>query len=64
MELHEQIRFIRRAKKLKTWQLSARVGISSSYLSSIESGNKKPSIDVLMKIAKELNVKINLCLNA
>lgn len=63
MKLNEQIRFFRKAKGMKLWQLAARSGISSTYMSLIEKGVKKPSMDVLEKICKALEVDLNLTMN-
>ena len=51
-------RIIRRRAKLKMNQVSLadKVGISNTYLSSIEHGKEKPSLDILVKICNELSV--------
>ena len=51
-------RIILRRKKQKISQvgLAEKVGISNTYLSSIEHGKKKPSLDILVKICNGLSV--------
>jgi transcriptional regulator with XRE-family HTH domain len=54
----ENIRARRTEKKISIVRLAAEVGISHSHLYYIESKKVIPSIDVLVKIAKSLNVSI------
>jgi len=51
-------RIIRRRKRLKMRQvhLADEIGISNTYLSSIEHGKEKPSLDILVKICNGLSV--------
>lgn len=51
-------RIILRRKKLKMRQvnLAEQVGISNNYLSSIEHGKEKPSLEILVKICNSLSV--------
>lgn len=51
-------RIIHRRKKLKISQvcLAEKIGISNNYLSSIEHGKEKPSLDILVKICNGLSV--------
>lgn len=39
-------------------ELSMQVGITRPYLSNIETGNKKPSVFLALKIAKVLNKNV------
>ena len=48
---------IRLEKGLSQAELADKAGINSSYYSKIERSDLKPSIDVLEKIAKALEVK-------
>jgi transcriptional regulator with XRE-family HTH domain len=51
------IRKIRREKKISVLNLSLEVGIAHSHLYYIESKRIAPSIDVVVKIAKALNIR-------
>ena len=54
----ENIRKIRLKKKISGMNLALDVGISHSHLYYIESMRVSPSIDVLVRIAKSLNVPL------
>jgi len=54
----ENIRKIRRKKKISVLNLSLDAGISHSHLFYIESKRTIPSIDVLVKIAKALDTQL------
>ncbi|MBS4197574.1 XRE family transcriptional regulator [Lederbergia citri] len=55
---------IRKRKGLTLTELADRAGIAKSYLSNIErSVNKNPSINVVEKIAKVLDVDVRILLN-
>ena len=58
MNLGNAIKTVRKNKGLKQKQFCELIGITQSYLSGIENGNKKPSIDVLEKIAETVNIPI------
>jgi transcriptional regulator with XRE-family HTH domain len=59
MNLGENIIKLRKACKMSAVELSKRVGISPAYLSEIENGKKTPALDVLQKIAQELNTIVS-----
>lgn len=52
------IKQLRKQRNIKQKTLAEKVGITNSYLSSIEAGNRIPSIEVLVSILKELNLPI------
>lgn len=52
------IREIREAQGLSQGKLSKLSGVSSSHIGYIENGEREPTISVLCKIAKALNVDI------
>jgi len=56
-QILSNIRKIRRKKKISVLNLSLDVGISHSHLFYIESKRITPSIDVVVKIAKALNIQ-------
>ncbi|MCR2822030.1 XRE family transcriptional regulator [Lederbergia panacisoli] len=56
---------IRKRKGLTLTELADRAGIAKSYLSNIErSVNKNPSINVVEKIAKVLDIDVRILLNS
>lgn len=60
MELHENLRLLRKAKKIKQRELAEGVGITQAYLSYIEKGKRNPTLDIVEKIAGELDCEIVL----
>ncbi len=56
------IRAWRDYKKMKMNELAKKAGISSAYLSQIETGKRNPTIDTLTSIARELSIEIELLL--
>ena len=56
--IQENIRKIRLKKKISVLDLSLAAGISHSHLYYIESMRTVPSVDVLVRIAKSLNVQL------
>ena len=54
------IRAWRENKKIKMNALAKKIGISSAYLSQIETGKRNPTIDTLKAIAKELNIEVEM----
>jgi len=54
--LGQKIKKIRRQKELRQVDLAVIVGISPSYVGSIEQGLRHPSLRVLEKLAKALKI--------
>ncbi|WP_242840913.1 helix-turn-helix domain-containing protein [Metaclostridioides mangenotii] len=52
----EKIRKERLQKQIKQIELAKKVGISNTFLSDIEKGRGRPSIDTLKKIAEALEI--------
>lgn len=50
---------IRKKKGLSQMDFAKIAGISCNWLNHIECGRRKPSVQVLEKIAAELNVSLN-----
>lgn len=48
----------RKEKKFTLSQLSAKTGISTTHINDIENNIKEPSISMLVRIAKALDVKV------
>lgn len=53
---------IRKAKKIKQYELAAKIGVCKSYISQIESGSKIPSYQLIEKISEALEMPISLIL--
>ena len=56
-EIGQRIRRIRKAHKLSQEELAEKVGISTTHMSHIETGNTKLSLPVFVDIAEALEVK-------
>ena len=56
-KIGQKIRKYRKAMDISQEQLSERVGISTTHMSHIETGNTKLSLPVLVDIAKALEVR-------
>jgi len=58
MNLGLAVKTLRKNKGLTQSNFCEMVGITQSYLSQVENGNKEPSIDVVKKIADALGTPI------
>ena len=58
MNLGQKIRDIRKERGLTLVDVASRVQVSSSYLSAVERGLRKPSIPMLKKISEALNISV------
>lgn len=66
MTLAERLRQLREEKEMSLDELATKAGISKTYLWELEkdtTGAKKPSADVLLKLAKALSTTIGDLLN-
>lgn len=54
--LNKALRIVREVHRLKQGELADALGISKSYLSELERGEKKVSLDVLNKYAETFDV--------
>ncbi|MGN0180197.1 MAG: helix-turn-helix domain-containing protein [Monoglobaceae bacterium] len=61
--LGEKIKALRTAKKMSQKELAERIGIAKSVISFYESGDRFPSYDVLIKIARIFNVTTDYLLD-
>ena len=52
----------RKAKRITSNELAARLGMSASYIRQLECGKRKPSLDMLIAICAELKVSPNFLL--
>lgn len=55
-QIGQRIRKYRKAMNISQDELAARVGISTTHMSHIETGNTKLSLPVLVELAKKLDV--------
>lgn len=53
-----KVQKLRKQKKLTQEELAHQLGISRVYMGYIEQGRESPSLKLLMKIARRLNVKV------
>ena len=56
MAIGENIRKIRKEKKLTQKELAERIGTTESNINNYEKGRNKPTTDMLVKICLELDV--------
>ncbi len=60
--LGNNIRKIRKKRKISQQRFSKTIGIDRSYFVKIENGKKNPTVGMLKKIAKGLDTSVNkLC---
>jgi transcriptional regulator with XRE-family HTH domain len=57
--IHEALRLIRVFHDLNQSQLAAKLNISKSYLSEIESGKKEPTLQLLQRYADVLKMPLS-----
>jgi len=55
----ETLRMFRTIHGYKAKDLAAKLGISPSYLSEIESGKKSPNLELLEKYSAEFDIKVS-----
>lgn len=58
MDIGNSIRLLRKKRGFNQGAFSEQVGITQSYLSQLEKGHKKPSIEVLESISNSLNTPL------
>ncbi|BCM85130.1 helix-turn-helix domain-containing protein [Methylobacterium indicum] len=57
--LNEALRLIRVYHDLRQSEAATKIGISKSYLSEIEKGSKKPTLDLVEKYATAFDVPVS-----
>ena len=57
-QLGMRIRFLRKSKNLSIEDLSLECEVNRNYISDLERGTRNPTIEVISKIAKGLDVSI------
>ena len=60
--LSENIRGLRRQKRLTQAQLASKIGVNKSIISAYENQERLPSVAVLIKLSYEFNVSIEYLL--
>jgi transcriptional regulator with XRE-family HTH domain len=50
------VRSVRKSRKLKIWQVAEKVDVEVKHLGRIERGERQPSFDLIISLAKCLNV--------
>lgn len=63
MSFGEKLKALRKGQKLTQQQLASRLGVAKSVVSYYESGNRFPSYDVLVKIARAFRVTTDFLLD-
>ena len=51
---------LRKAQKMSQEELADKCGVHRTYIGAIERGEKSPTLNTVYKIAKGLNININL----
>lgn len=57
--LNRALKLLRTFHQLSQTELAQRLGISNSYLSEIESGNKRPGLDLLEKYSSLFKIPVS-----
>jgi Predicted transcriptional regulators len=55
----ERLKELRSSKGLTMEQLGKEIGSTKGTISNLENGNKKPSLDMLIKLANYFNISID-----
>lgn len=55
----ERLKELRSSKGLTMQQLGKEIGSTKGTISNLENGNKKPSLDMLIKLADYFNISID-----
>lgn len=63
MNFGEKLKTLRKGQKLTQQQLADRLGVAKSVVSYYESGDRFPSYDVLVKIARTFHVTTDFLLD-
>ena len=58
MNLGNAVKELRKKRGLTQGDFCKQIGITQSYLSQVENGNKEPSVDVIKKIAVALSTPV------
>ncbi len=61
--LGKNIKEVRKSLKMTQEQLAEKIEVSTVFISQIESGSRKPSLETIYKLSIALNVKIDTLIN-
>lgn len=65
MDLKDKIKYYREKKHMTKSELSRKIGVSPSYITKLENGEKtNPSLEIQIKIAKTLEIPLNELINS
>lgn len=56
LDVGKAIRILRAAKDMRLGQLAKSASVSTAYLSLVENGERRPSLDVLQRVADALGI--------
>lgn len=56
---HRALKLIREFHRLSQSEVAGKVGLSNSYISELEKGSKKPTVEVLEKYAKTFRIPVS-----
>ncbi|MCF8023837.1 MAG: helix-turn-helix domain-containing protein, partial [Clostridiales bacterium] len=59
MEVGKRLKNIRKKRKYSQYRLAQKSGVSQSFLSSLEAGEKSPTINILGKICQALGISLS-----
>lgn len=59
MELGTNIKTMRIVRKIKQKELARKVGITQNYLSMVENNAKKPSLSLIERLARALEIPLH-----
>ena len=57
-QLGMRIKYLRRLKKMSQEDLALEAGVNKNYLSDLERGERNPTVKVLDKIARALDINL------
>ena len=60
MELGTAIKLIRTSSGMKQREVATKLGVTSNYVSLVESGNREPSVSLLKKLATVFGVPVGI----
>ena len=60
MNLGHNVKILRATKQISQKQLASLIGVTPAYLSMIENNSKKPSLSLVEKICKTLEIPLNI----
>lgn len=59
IQLGMRIRYLRKQKGMSQLELSLEAGVNKNYISDLERGSRNPSITLLEKIARALDIDLS-----